>query len=120
MTIKLSSLGGSRPLGFVGMQSGEYLRLTYLLTNTGTEEAGVTLTVDGTDVFTNWSLADAAPSTASILTVFGVSSGYGNTSPANGMLILREIECKTFTLTKVSGSTAQAINYVCETLGEIE
>ena len=139
MTIKLSSLGGSKPLGFVGLQSDniaagatgdvltitagdkQYLRLTYLLTVAGTVQAGMTLTVDGVDVFTNLSLADVSPAAyPNTASVFGVCQKWASSNPYNGARLLSVIECKTFTLTKVSGSTAQAISYACETLGEIE
>ncbi len=98
---------------------GQYLRLVYLMCRSSTTEAGITLTIDGIDIFTNGILADTTPVASVNGTTFGVSRATGDTIIPNTSRILQNIPCTSFTVTKVSGTTIQDIDYAYETLEAI-
>ena len=99
--------------------AGQYFKLTYLMANSATTETGMTLTIDGVDLFSSWTLADFSPNANAGLTTFGICGGYGNTSVQGDANLLTEIYCTSFTVTKVTGTTVQGIAYVYETLEAI-
>jgi hypothetical protein len=133
MTIKTSSFSGGgsllKPVAFtsarvvVGVSgavvtatagANQYIKLTYLITASANTESGMTLTVDGVDLFSGESLADASPSAPANGTFFGVVDG--STSVLNSARLLKEINCLSFTLTKDTGTTLEAIDYAYETM----
>jgi hypothetical protein len=93
----------------------QYFKITSLTASSSVTEAGVTLTINGVDVFLNKDLADATPFATPTTNAFGVSQNYG---PPNtlGINVLKEIYCTSFTLTKVVGTTVQTVYYAYETL----
>tara|TARA_R110000851_G_scaffold124986_1_gene255657 strand:+ start:2972 stop:3385 length:414 start_codon:yes stop_codon:yes gene_type:complete len=99
--------------------AGQYLRLTHLVSDTSLRESGMTLTIDGNDIFTNELLASESPDAPAASNVFGVSNGYGDTSADLSARILQNVQCTSFIVTKVSGTTTQKINYAYETLEKI-
>jgi hypothetical protein len=95
--------------------TGQCFKLTYLLTDgTAGGEAGITLSIDGNDIFTNQELTDETPTGYGIARFFTSPSTNGRISSTDKLLT--DEYCKTFTLTKVAGSTARAINYAYVTL----
>jgi hypothetical protein len=96
---------------------GQYLKLTYLLNSGATgAETAMTLTIDGVDIFSNAGLGDSDPSATANSTTFGVTNGYGNTGVSNSARLLQNVFCNSFTVTKVTGSTSQSIDYAYETM----
>jgi hypothetical protein len=135
MTIKTSSFSGGgsllKPVAFTSARvaagasgavvtatagANQYIKLTYLMTGTATTESGMTLTVDGVDLFSGESLSDFSPSAQANGTIFGVATGYGNTSVQLAARLLKEINCLSFTLTKDTGTTLESIDYAYETM----
>jgi len=133
MTIEVGGAGGGilKPVAFASAQvaagasgdvvtatagANQYIRLTYLMTASSNTESGMTLTVDGVDLFSGESLADASPNATANGTIFGVAAGYGSTVLANSARLLKEINCLSFTLTKDTGTTLEAIDYAYETM----
>ncbi len=135
MTIKTSSFSGGgsllKPVAFTSAVvsagasgavvtatagANQYIKLTYLITASANTESGMTLTVDGVDLFSGESLADFTPSAPANVTIFGVTAGYGSTSVQLGARLLKEINCLSFTLTKDTGITLEAIDYAYETM----
>jgi hypothetical protein len=133
MTINTSALSGGGLLKIVSFDTGEiaagasgdiktetagsgqFLKLTYLLTSgTGGEEAGMTLTIDGNDLFTNQPLTDETPTGYGISRYFTSSNTSGTISSTEKLFV--DVYCKTFTLTKVVGSTGLDITFSYETL----
>jgi predicted methyltransferase len=108
--------GASGDILAVTAAAGQYLKLTYLITGSFTTEAGMTLTVDGVNLFTGATLADSTPNAIAGGSVFGVASGYGNTNVQASARLLAEINCLSFTVTKDAGSTIQPIDYAYVTL----
>ena len=110
------SSGASGDILDVAAGEGQYLKINYLLSSgTSGSESAITLTVDGNDIITNSALDDSTPSGD-----FGVSNYFtspstsGEVSGSRGLVPY--IYCTAFTLTKVSGVTARAINYSYEIL----
>jgi hypothetical protein len=94
---------------------GQYLKLSYLL-GAGSTEAGMTLTIDGVDLFTNSPLTNSLIDAQASISNFGVTSNYSSTSPIPSARLINEIYCLSFTLTKVTGTTGSAIDYAYETM----
>ncbi len=108
------ALGASGDILTATAGANQYLKLTYLTTGTATTEAGMTLTVDGVDLFSGESLTDATPSAPASATVFGVADG--STSVLNSARLLKEINCLSFTLTKDTGTTTEDIDYAYQVM----
>jgi len=115
------SSGASGDVLSVTAAKGQYLRLTYLITGSTAPELGITLNLSGTDVIINEYLTDYTVSSVSASgTRFGISSSFGDTNvyPAGKLFQSSEL-CTSFTVTKVSGTTAQLIDYVYQTLEKL-
>ena len=95
--------------------ANQYLRIRHLTGQAA--ETGITLTIDGVDIFSNETLDDTAPTgTAANGTAFIVSEGFGSTNVTSAAKVLTDVYCLSFTVTKVTGSTAADINYSYDTL----
>jgi len=100
--------------------AGQYIRISHLATWAALDEAGMTLTIDGVDVFSNSPLVRSSEVSGGATGLnFGVINTIGTTNNTATARYLREITCTTFTLTKVTGTTVEAINYSYETLEAI-
>ncbi len=95
----------------------QYIRIRQLSSITSTQ-SGMTLSLDGVDIFTNRNLNNgASPSTTTASsTGFMVSEAYGSTDTTLSARILTDVYCSSFTLTKVSGTTNRVIDYAYEIL----
>jgi len=97
------------------LPTGQYFKLTHLLTAVSTKESGMTLTIDGIDIFSNVTLADSTPSTAATISTFGICRAFDG-AISSSIRLLSEIYCTSFILTKVSGTTGNNIDYAYEVL----
>ena len=133
MTIEVGGVSGSilKPVSFTSGQiaagasgdvitatagEGQSLKITYLITATTLEEVGMTLTIDGVNLFSGEELSAIDPIASASTDVFGITSAYGKTVTSEGARLLNEINCLSFTLTKDSGTTINIIDYVFETM----
>lgn len=143
MAILTSSLSsGGAPLGLIDFDSGiipstasagalltvtaaganQYIKLNQLGAGTSDVQPNMSLSVDGTTVFSNVDLiplnsprSDASAGNTGFI-VLNTFAGDNNTQTAR---ILPPFTCKTFTLTLESGSTTRDIDYAYETLEEL-
>ena len=114
------AVGASGDVLTVTAGSGQYIRINHLATSAATDEAGMTLTIDGVDVFSNFPLVRSnGISGGATGSTFGVIPTLGTVNNTITARYLREITCTTFTLTKVTGTTVEAVNYSYETLEAI-
>ena len=116
------SSGASGDILTVTAGTGQYLKLTWL--TAAATEAGMTLTIDGVDLFTNVALDDSTPlSTSATSTGFAVMAYYTAVPTAVDMnasaRLLKSIYCTSFTVTKVSGATSSNTEYAYETMEAI-
>tara|TARA_R110000851_G_C12778034_1_gene534972 strand:- start:22 stop:438 length:417 start_codon:yes stop_codon:yes gene_type:complete len=112
--------GASGDIISVTAGADQYLKLTYLMCRFSTLETGITLTINGIGIFTNGVLADTTPVTSVTGPTFGISKADGGSNISNTPKLLESSQlCTSFTVTKVTGTTAQAIEYAYETLEKI-
>ena len=96
--------------------TGQYIKVTTL--SGAADETGMTLTIDGVDIFSGDTLSTRNGPTLTGATGIGflITEGWASSNTTVSPRIIRGFLCTSFTLTKDAGSTATDIDYAYQTL----